>query len=181
MLVRLLHKFYDASISFGADGGMVLVSTRDRFMIWAATFCFLAAFSLICFLVFRGAKARRASIIAFLCTLVIPVFILPAVAREYIHVSPYNLTIEQGNWFRNSRTVLNFRGLDRITEQVDGYLPGNLLGDPEVSWHFLWKDGRRETLKLNDFFNAHRMVVAYYIKDRGYRLKRLEDGERPSF
>ena len=181
MLVTLLHKFYDASISIGADGGMVLVSTRDRFMIWAATFCFLAAFSLICFLVFKGTKARRASIILFLCTLAIPVFILPAVGKEYIHVSPQNITIQQGKWFGESRTVLDFRGLDRITEQVDGYLPSNLLGDPDVSWHFLWKDGRRETLQLNDFFNAHRMVVAYYIKDRGFRLKRLEDNARTGF
>ena len=175
MLVRLLHKFYDASISIGADGGMVLVSTRDRFMIWAATFCFLAAISLICYLAFKGGKARRASLIAFLCTLIIPVFIIPSVRKEYIHVSPQSITVEQGKWFGESRTVLNFRGLDRITEQVNGYLPSNLLGDPDVSWHFLWKDGRRQTLELNDFFNAHRMVVAYYIKDRGFRLKRLED------
>lgn len=181
MLVSLLHKFYGASISFGADGGMVLVSTRDRFMIWGATFCFLAAISLICFLVFKSTNARRASMVAFLSTLFIPVFVIPAVGSEYIRVSPKNLTVEQRNWFSDSRTVLNFRGLDKITEQVDGYLPSNLLGDPEVSWHFLWKDGRRETLKLNDFFNAHRMVVAYYIKDRGYRLKRLEDRNRPSF
>ena len=181
MLDRFLHKFYDASITFGADGGMLLVSTRDRFMIWAATFCIAAAICLICFLLFRNARARKVSIAAFLGTLIIPVFIIPAVRQEYIHVSPLDITVEQGNWFWKSRTILHFQNLDNITEQVDGIMPSNLLGDPDVSWHFLWKDGRRQTLDLNDFFNAHRMVVAYYIKDRGYRLERLEDRQRSTF
>ena len=181
MFEHLLHKFYDASISIGSDGGMMLVSTRDRFMIWAATFCIAAAICLISFLVFRNIHARKVSIAAFLGTLIIPVFIIPAVREEYIHVSPQNITVEHGNWFWKSRTVLHFQNLDTITERVDGVIPSNLLGDPDVSWHFLWKDGRRQTLNLNDFFNAHRMVVAYYIKDRGYRLKRLEDPERSAF
>lgn len=81
----------------------------------------------------------------------------------------------------DSKTVLNFQDLENIKEQVDGFLPSNLIGDPKVSWHFLWKDGHRETLELNDFFNAHRMVVAYYIKDRGYKLERLEDRHSMSF
>lgn len=157
------------------DGGMTLVSTRDRFMIWAATFCITAAISLICFLVWKNSHARRASIIAFICTLVIPVFIIPSIRHEYIHVSKNHITVEQGKWFRDSKTILHFRDLDNIREDIDGFMPGNLLGDPDVSWYFIWKDGRREKLELNDFFNAHRMVVAYYIKDRGYKFERLED------
>lgn len=160
---------------------MMLVSTRDRFMIWAATFCVTAAITLICFLVWKNRHARKASLIAFLGTLIIPVFIIPSIRQEYIHVSPNNITVEQGIWFMDSKTVLNFQGLDNIKEQVNGFIPGNLIGDPDVSWHFIWKDGSRETLELNDFFNAHRMVVAYYIKDRGYKLERLEDKRNMSF
>ena len=181
MVDSFLQKFYEASISIGTNGNLMLASTRDRFMIWAATFCIAAAISLICFLVFKNAHARKLSIAAFLATLIIPIYIIPAVRQEYIQVSPQDITVKQGNLFGKSTTVLNFQNLDRITEQVNGLMPSNLLGDPDVSWHFLWKDGRIETLELNDFFNAHRMVVAYYIKDRGYRLERLEDRERPSF
>lgn len=181
MFDSFLHKFYDASISIGMNGNLMLASTRDRFMIWAATFCFVAAISLICFLIFKKPLARKLSIAVFLGTLVIPLYIIPGVRQEYIEVSPQDITVEQGNLFGKSRTILNFQNLDSITERVDGFMPSNLLGDPDVSWQFLWKDGRIETLKLNDFFNAHRMVVAYYIKDRGYRLERLEDRERQSF
>ena len=39
-------------------------------------------------------------------------------------------------------------------------------------------NGSSEVLKLNDFFSAHRMVVAYYYKDRGMWLERMEDGQR---
>jgi hypothetical protein len=175
MIESFLHKFYEASISIGADGTMLLVSTRDRFMIWAATFCLMAAACLISYLLTRNLRIRRACLLAFLSTLFIPLFIIPAVRQEYIHVSPERITVAQGVWFLESRTILDFQDLDNIREQLDGIMPSNLLGDPDVSWHFLWKDGRRETLELNDFFNAHRMVVAYYIKDRGYRLERLED------
>ena len=181
MFDRFLHKFYDASISIGTDGTMLLVSTRDRFMIWAATFCFVAAICLLCYLLLKSNRARKACLLAFLVTLFIPVFIIPAVRKEYIHVSPQQITVEQGVWFLESRTILTFRDLDNISERVDGIMPSNLLGDPDVSWHFLWNDGRRETLKLNDFFNAHRMVVAYYIKDRGYRVERLEDANKAVF
>ncbi|OGT81524.1 MAG: hypothetical protein A3J35_06605 [Gammaproteobacteria bacterium RIFCSPLOWO2_02_FULL_52_10] len=181
MFDTFLHKFYDASISIGTDGTMLLVSTRDRFMIWAATFCFVAAICLGCFLLLKNNRARKACLLAFLGTLFIPLFIIPAVRQEYIHVSPQQITVEQGAWILESRTILLFQDLDNISEQVDGIMPSNLLGDPDVSWHFLWKDGRRETLELNDFFNAHRMVVAYYIKDRGYRFERLEDRENIVF
>ena len=181
MFDRFLHKFYDASISIGTDGTMLLVSTRDRFMIWATTFCFVAAICLVCYLLLKNNRVRKACLLAFLATLLIPVFIIPAVRQEYIHVSPQQITVEQGVWFLESRTILTFHDLDNISERVDGIMPSNLLGDPDVSWHFLWKDGHRETLELNDFFNAHRMVVAYYIKDRGYRLERLEDANKAVF
>jgi hypothetical protein len=179
MVNEFLHKFYEASVSIDTGGALLLVSTRDRFMIWAATFCLVAATCLIGFLIARQRRVRRAALIAFCATLVIPVFIIPEVRREYIHVSPDRLTVVRSVWFRGSKIVLSFQNLDTISEHVDGIMPSNLLGDPDVNWHFLWKDGRSAVLELNDFFNAHRMVVAYYIKDRGYHVERLEDrGEK---
>jgi hypothetical protein len=61
-----------------------------------------------------------------------------------------------------------------------GLVPGNLIGDPNVSWHLTRLDGNSEILELNEFFNAHRMVVAYYYIDRGFWLERLEDKLQPS-
>ena len=154
---------------------MMLVSTRDRFMIWAATFCFAAAVCLVSFLVCKKIYLKRTFLFAFITTLFIPVLIIPSVKQEFIHVSRNHITVEEGFWFRNSRTDLYFNDLDNIREVTTGPIPGNLLGDPDVTWHFQWKDGRTQALELNDFFNAHRMVVAHYIRDRGYRFELLED------
>lgn len=157
------------------DGSMLLESTGDRFLIWSVFLLIIAACSLVCFFISRNRHVRKYSLLAFSGTLVLALIIIPATRSEYIHVSGNNITIEQGIWFRDSKRVLHFHNLDKISEQSHGFLPGNLLGDPDVSWHFSWEDGSKEELDLNDFFNAHRMVVAYYIKDRGYRLERLEE------
>ena len=57
-------------------------------------------------------------------------------------------------------------------------MPSNLIGDSVIDWHVTRNNGSSEVLKLNDFFSAHRMVVAYYYKDRGMWLERMEDGQR---
>ena len=80
---------------------------------------------------------------------------------------------------RPSRTEINFKDLYLIREKSAGVLPSNLIGDPDVAWHLFWRDGRESVLELNDFFNAHRMVVAIYMQDRGYPVARLEDQKRP--
>ena len=173
-----MNKFYEASITVNMESGMLLVSSRDRFMAWATMFCFSAAACLVVFLVARKKPLKSVSLAAFVVTLVIPVIVIPSVRQGYIQVSPNHITVEDGIWFLDSRKEFYFDNLDNIREQVDGPVPGNLLWDPDVSWHFRWKDGSSDILQLNDFFNAHRMVVAYYIKDRGYRLERLEDQKK---
>jgi hypothetical protein len=71
--------------------------------------------------------------------------------------------------------VRNIREIDN-----EAILPGNLIGDPSVSWQITRNDGEKDVMLLNEFFNAHRMVVAYYYIDRGFWLERLEDQNRPA-
>jgi hypothetical protein len=71
--------------------------------------------------------------------------------------------------------IRNIREVDN-----EGLLPGNLIGDPNVSWHITRNNGMTDIMMLNEFFNAHRMVVAYYYIDRGFWLERLEDQNRIS-
>lgn len=170
-----LHKFYDAHISVAPDGSMLVSSTDDRILAWGLLFCLSAAACLTVYLVRRGRRSGKLAMGTFGLTLLIPVFIMPSVKNEYIHVTTEKITIDTGAWYRPSESVIHIDRRDRIHEQAEGLLPGNLMGDPNVNWHFRRHNGDRHILELNDFFNAHRMVVAYYIKDRGFRLQRLED------
>lgn len=173
-----LHKFYDASVSVAPDGSMLVDSTDDRILAWGLLFCLGASVCLIVYLVRRGKRSGKLALGSFGLTLLIPVFIMPSVKHEYIHVTTEKITIDTGHWYRPSESVIYIDRRDQIHEQVDSFLPGNLIGDPDVNWYFRRHNGDRQILKLNDFFNAHRMVVAYYIKDRGFYLQRLEEQEK---
>jgi len=176
LLESVLHKFYAASVSIGLNGSMTVAGTRERALVWGILFCLAAASSLVVFLFWRKHHLGKLGVFLFVITLMIPVLIIPSVGREYIYATPTTMIIESGRWYRPSQKIVSMSGIRRIRE-VDrpGLLPANLLGDPRVTWHLTWNDGSSEILHLNDFFNAHRMVVAYYYKDRGFRLERLED------
>ncbi len=170
-----LRKLYDASISVTPDGSLLVSSTQDRVLAWGLLFCLLAAACLTVYLVRRGRRSGRFALGTFGLSLLIPVFIMPSVRHEYIHVTPEKITIDNGAWYLSSRTVVPVNAGDRIHEKHRGFLPSNLIGDPAVDWHFRRHNGERDILELNAYFNAHRMVVAYYFKDRGFRVRRLEE------
>jgi hypothetical protein len=179
LIETLLHKFYAASISIDSNGGMLVASTDERLLAWAMLFCFATALSLLAGLIWKHRQARMAAATGLLACLLLTALILPSVRQEYIHVSPAVLTIETGSWYRPSRTVIDMADIDNIRESdPQGILPSNLIGDPVIHWHVTRTNGSREVLELNDFFSAHRMVVAYYYKDRGFWLERLEDRQR---
>jgi len=178
VLESLLHKFYAASISVSTDGSMLVSSTRERILAWGMVFCFLAAFSLIVWLLRRGRAGGRLALAMFGASLLIPFLIMPSVRHEYIRVTPSRITVDTGDWFRNSLAVFTVNRRDRITEYRDSFLPANLLWDPSISWRITRPDGREQVVKLDDFFTAHRMALAYYYKDRGFMLQRLEDQAR---
>ena len=174
MFQELLKKFYAASISIDPTGAMLVASTRDRFMAWASLFCFLAAISLIIYLLLKKPVARKVALCCFIGSLIIPVYIIPTARSEYIKVSENQIIIDSSNWIKSDKTTLSLQQLQSLREIQDGMLPGNLMGDPSVVWHFSWEDGSTEQLVLNDFFNAHRFVVAHYIRDRGNKVHWLE-------
>lgn len=176
LLEQFLHKLYAANITIGLDGSMLVSSTRERVLAWGAVFCISASVCLLTWLLWRKKHSGRLATVMFLATLAIPVLIIPSVRNEYIHASRKAITVESGAWYRPSRVVLEMADVKSIREtDGKGLLPGNLIGDPDISWHITWHDGKSRVLELNEFFNAHRMVIAYYYKDRGYWLERLED------
>ena len=176
---QFLHNLYAASITVGLDGSLLVSSTPERMKAWAAVFCFSAALSLAAWLLWRRRRhAGRLALAAFLATLLIPALIIPSIRNESIHASREAIIVESGAWFMPTRTVLKMTDIRNIREYDGGLLPGNLIGDPAIDWHVTWHDGESRILELNEFFNAHRMVVAYYYKDRGYWLERLEDRQR---
>ena len=155
---------------------MLVASTDERTRAWAALFCLTAAIGLLVWLIWRKTHTGKLGISCFLLTLLLAGLIIPSVRNEYIHASPGTITIESGNWYKTSRTIVTMENVKTIREADSGrFIPANLIGDPDLNWQITRLDGRSETLELNDFFSAHRMVLAYYYKDRGFNLERLED------
>jgi hypothetical protein len=160
---------------------MLVASTRERVVAWAVLFCFLAIISLISWYVWRSRHHGKLAMGFFIMTLLVSALIIPSIRNEYIHVSESALTIETGSWYKPSITILQMSDIKNIRENDQGrIIPANLIGDPGIDWHLTWHDGETQIFRLNDFFNAHRMVVAYYYKDRGFWLERLEDQARSS-
>jgi len=170
----MLHKFYAASISIALDGSMLVTSTGERILIWGMMFCFIAALSLGSYLFWRTPGVRRISLILFIVSLSIPVFIIPAARHEYIHVSRNQITIDTGSWHRPSTTVVALSGLQRMSRESNNVMISNLMGDPYVTWYFERNNGSVQHLRLNDFFSAHSMTIAHYIRDRGYQVEWLQ-------
>ncbi len=173
MFENILHKFYAATVSVGLDGSMLVSSNRDRLMAWAMIFCFLSALSLISYLVWRKPRTRKLSIIAFVMSLGIPIFVIPSSMNEFIHVSNEKLTIDSGFWYMRSTTVVKLDNLQNLRRDSHEYMVSNLIGDDYVTWHFERLDGSVDSLILNDFFSAHSMTIAHFIRDRGNSVEWL--------
>jgi hypothetical protein len=165
-----LHKFYAASVSVALDGSMLVESTQDRILTWGITFFLIATLSLISFLVLSKSLIRKASIAIFILSLSIPLFIIPSSSEEFIHVNRDQITIHTGSWQTPSTTVVALANLQRISRDSSNFRISNFIGDAYVTWHFERQDGSVQNLVLNDFFSAHSMTIAHYIRDRGYRV-----------
>ena len=89
----------------------------------------------------RKKYTGKFAIACFILTLVIPVMVIPSVRKEYIHVSPTAITVESGEWYMPSKTVSPMSNIKNIYEiDAAGIIPGNLIGDPNINWHFTWID-----------------------------------------
>ena len=174
MFDTFLHKFYSAQISIGLDGTMLVASSKERMLIWGMIFCFIAAASLVTFIICRPGLSRQLSLLVLLFSFYIPLFIIPAANREYIHITREHMTIDSGKRIGSSLTVVSFRELNEISRNKNEHIITNLIGDNYVEWEFNRRNGSLQTLVLNDFFTAHILTIAHYIRDRWFRVIWLE-------
>ncbi len=152
---------------------MLIESTRERLIIWAMLFCFLAAASLILFLMSRPKSVKKLSLALFLISLIIPTVIIPSLKHESIHVSRDQITIDSGFWFKPRRDVIELKNLRKLSRTRDSYWVSNLIGDETMIWSFERENDPLQQIVLNAFFSAHSMTVAHYIRDRGYPVEWL--------
>lgn len=164
MMQLLFSHFHAATFSMSADGGLLLTGARERMLAWGIVFCLVAALALVAWLM--GVQ-RRAALAALLLSLLIPGLVIPAVRKEYIHVLPARIVVDSGAWLLPSRTTIDLSGIAQIRErQIQFYLAGYIV-EPNGVWELEYRDGRTERVLLNDFFTAHRMAIAQYLRDRG--------------
>jgi hypothetical protein len=170
MVHLLFSPFFDATITMTPDGGLLVASSRERLLAWGIVFCILAGTALALWLFRVG---RSWMVAAFLSTLLIPAVVMPSLRHEHIHVLPDRITVSSGTWIAPSRDVIDLSQLLHIRERDMQFRLAGFTVEPNAVWHLARRDGSRDTLLLNDFFTAHRMVVAQYLRDRGRVVERL--------
>lgn len=170
MIHLLFSPFYEATITMTPDGGLLLASSRERMLAWGIVCCVLAASALLLWL-FRIARPWMVAVL--LSTLLIPMVVIPSLRHEHIHVLPDRITVSSGIWFAPSRDVIDLSQLLHIQERDMQFRLAGFTVEPNAVWHVTRRDGSRNTLLLNDFFTAHRMAVAQYLRDRGQIVERL--------
>ncbi len=165
MMKLLFGKFHAASLSMGADGGLLLAGTRERVLAWGIVFCLLAAAALVCWLL----KVRRREALAvLLLSLLIPAQVMPSLRKEHIYVLPDRIVVDTGGWLLPSSTTIDLGGLRRIREKQTEFNIAGYIVEPNALWNLEYRDGSTRQLLLNDFFTAHRMAIAQYLRDRGH-------------
>ena len=152
---------------------MLIESTRERLLVWAILFCFLAAASLIFFLISRRKLVKQLSLTLLFISLSIPTFIIPSFKHESIHVSRDQMTLNSGFWFNPTTIVIDLNNLRKLSRSINEFRVSNLIGDQYITWSFEHKSDPVQKLVLNDFLSAHSMAVAHYIRDRGYAVEWL--------
>ena len=165
MISLLFSKFHAATFSMGADGGLLLAGTRERVLAWVIVFCLLAAAALVFWLL---KIRRRAALTMFLLSLLIPVLVMPALRKEHIYVLPDRIVVDTGGWLLPSTTTIKLENLRQIRVQQTEFNIAGYIVEPNALWHLDYRDGSTRQLLLNEFFTAHRMAIAQYLRDRGH-------------
>jgi hypothetical protein len=63
---------------------------------------------------------------------------------------------------------IDLRNLKQIRERGTQFSVAGYIVEPNALWLFEYADGSHRQVLLNDFFTAHRMAVAQYLRDRGH-------------
>lgn len=157
--------FHAATLSMGADGGLLLSGARERMFAWGIVFCLLAAAALVLWLL---NIRRRTAVAALLASLLIPALVMPAVRKEHIYVLPERIVMDSGGWLLPASTTISLANVRQIREQQTQFRLGGYIVEPNALWHLEYRDGSTRQLLLNEFFTAHRMAIAQYLRDRGH-------------
>jgi len=165
MIDLLFNKFHAASFSMGNDGGLLLSGTRERVLAWGIVFCLLAAAALVCWLL---KVRRRAALAALFVALLIPALVMPALRKEHIYVLPDRIVVDTGARLLPSSMTIDLENLRQIREQQTQFRIAGFIVEPNALWHLEYRDGSTRQLLLNEFFTAHRMAIAQYLRDRGH-------------
>jgi hypothetical protein len=165
MIELLFGKFQTAAMSMGADGGLLVSGTRERMLAWGIVFCMLAAAALIFWLL---KIRRRAAMATLLLSLLIPTLVMPTLRREHIYVLPDRIVVDTGGWLLPSTTTIGLENIRQIREQQTQFNVAGYIVEPNALWNLEYRDGSTRQLLLNDFFTAHRMAIAQYLRDRGH-------------
>jgi hypothetical protein len=165
MIKLLFSKFQAAAMSMGADGGLLLSGTRERVLAWGIVFCLLAATALVFWLL---NIRRRAALTLLLLSLLIPALVMPALRKEHIHVLPDRIVVDTGGWLLPSSTTIDLKNIRQIREQQTQFNFAGYIVEPNALWQLDYRDGSTRQLLLNEFFTAHRMAIAQYLRDRGH-------------
>ena len=165
MINLLFSKFHAATLSMGTDGGLLLSGSRERVLAWGIVFCLLAATALALWLL---RIKRRAALSLLLLSLLIPALVMPALRKEHIYVLPQRIVVDTGGWLLPSSTTIELGNIRQIREQQTQFNIAGYIVESNALWQLDYRDGSTRQLLLNEFFTAHRMAIAQYLRDRGH-------------
>jgi hypothetical protein len=161
----LFESFHAANLTLAGDGALLLSGARERVLAWGIVFCVMAATALLSWLF--GLR-RRFALAAFAVALLIPLLVMPGLRNEQIRVEPQSITVREGGWLLPVRMSIDLRNLKQIRERGTQFSVAGYIVEPNALWLFEYADGSHRQVLLNDFFTAHRMAVAQYLRDRGH-------------
>ena len=169
MIDLLFAAFYEATLSMDTDGGLLIIGSHRRVLAWGMVFCLVAALALASWLC---RVRRRLSLSAFAASLLIPLLIMPSLRSERIHVLPRQITMDSGTWLFPSRRTIDLSGLRSIETEDTGFRVAGYLVEANTVWTLNREGGGMDRFMFNNFFTAHRVAIAQYLRDRGLVVSR---------
>ncbi|MBI1732161.1 MAG: hypothetical protein HYR49_05255 [Gammaproteobacteria bacterium] len=165
MIQLLFESFHAATLTMGLDGALLLAGARERVLAWGIVFCLMAAAALLLWLL---NVRRRIAVSMLVVSALIPLLVMPGLRRENIRVLPHRIVVDTGAWLLPARTAIDLTNLRQIRQQQTQFTFAGYIVEPNALWELEYADGSTRQILLNDFFTAHRMAIAQYLRDRGH-------------
>jgi len=144
------------------DGELLLRSAPERFVAWGVLFAVVMP---VAFVLWRKGLGGRYAPGAFIVSFFVPLFVLPGIAMESVHLTEDALSIKTGFWFAPRVESHPLRGLAEITEHS---VPRR-RGGREIVWTLRYGP-RSHRLDLPDLLESNRTPFVDVLKRRGIRV-----------